>query len=98
MKLLTQAIVKKFPAISETSEKKSEDVEIIAKFFNPMGSWTWYATEYDGDDLFFGYVDGNFPELGYFSLKELQSIRLPLGMGIERDKYFPKTKLSEVMK
>lgn len=60
----------------------------IAKFFNPMGAATWLATELgeDGDTLF-GLADLGFgcPELGSFSLTELASVRLPLGLGIERD-------------
>ena len=60
----------------------------IAKFFNPMGAATWLATELgeDGDTLF-GLADLGLgcPELGSFSLTELASARLPLGLGIERD-------------
>ena len=37
---------------------------------------------------FFGSVDlGYGSELGYFRLSELQSIRLPFGLSIERDMY-----------
>jgi len=41
-------------------------------------------------------VHGDFPELGYFSLSELQSVKGPLGLGIERDKFFGKHTLAEV--
>lgn len=61
------------------------------KLFNPMGAATWLATELAGDgDTLFGLADLGFgcPELGYFSLGELASIRLPHGMGIERDILF----------
>lgn len=58
------------------------------KLFNPLGAGTWLATELweDGDTLF-GLADLGFgcPELGAFSLRELASIRLPYGLGIERD-------------
>ena len=51
-----------------------------------------YATEFDGEDTFFGLVVGQETELGYFSLSEMQSIRGPGGLGIERDLYWtPKT-------
>lgn len=63
----------------------------IVKFFNPVGAATWLATELaeDGDTLF-GLADLGFgcPELGSFSLSELASVRLPLGLGIERDLHF----------
>ncbi|WP_334150977.1 DUF2958 domain-containing protein [Hyphomicrobium sp.] len=63
----------------------------VVKFFNPLGAATWLATELaeDGDTLH-GLADLCFgcPELGAFSLSEMASIRLPLGLGIERDLWF----------
>lgn len=63
----------------------------IVKFFNPAGAATWLATELadDGDTLF-GLADLGFgcPELGAFSISELQAIRLPFGLSIERDRFF----------
>jgi DUF2958 family protein len=35
-------------------------------------------------------------ELGYASLRELESIRRPLGLGIERDLYLKPTPLSQI--
>jgi hypothetical protein len=62
------------------------------KLFLPGSGWTWYASEFDGEDLFFGLVAGFEIELGYFSLSELQEVRSPLGLPIERDLYYqPKT-------
>lgn len=55
------------------------------KFFTPDSGWTWYPTEFDGNDLFFGLVSGLDVELGYFSLGELEQVRGPLGLPIERD-------------
>lgn len=60
----------------------------VVKFFNPCGSATWLATELDeDDDTLFGLADLGFgcPELGYFSLREIESVRLPFGLTIERD-------------
>jgi len=57
----------------------------------PCGAATWLATELDEDgDTLFGLADLGFgcPELGYFSLSEIESVRLPGGLGIERDLYF----------
>jgi hypothetical protein len=66
----------------------------LAKFFNPLGVATWLATELyaDGDTLF-GLADLGFgcPELGTFSLSEIASVRLPFGLGIERDLAFATT-------
>ncbi len=66
----------------------------LVKFFNPLGAATWLATELDEDnDTLFGLADLGFgcPELGAFSLTEMASVRLPLGLGIERDLWFEGT-------
>ena len=75
---------------------------MIAKFFNPAGAGTWYATEYDPmTGIFFGYLslfgDSN-DERGYFSLDELQSFKDTFGLGIERDQYFEEKPASQVIK
>ena len=55
MKLLTKELQERFKQVG--SQGKSEDPIIIAKFFNPSGIGTWYATEYLEDDkVFYGYV------------------------------------------
>ena len=79
-------------------EIKGEDATIYVKFFDPCSNWTWYASEYDGTDTFFGVVVGHDVELGYFSLQELQECRNRLGLGIERDIYFKPTTIREVMR
>ena len=69
-------------------EKPEPDPLPVVKFFNPLGAATWLATElYGDDDTLFGLADLGFgtPELGVFSLSEIASVRLPYGMGIERD-------------
>lgn len=71
MKLLTKAVRKQLPPLYAMDEEP--DPLVICKFFFPAFHWTWYAIEFDGDDLFFGFVDGDFPELGYFRLSELTS-------------------------
>lgn len=61
----------------------------VVKFFNPFGAGVWLATELDEDgDILFGLADLGYPEIGSFSLEELSSLRLPFGMGIERDIFF----------
>lgn len=60
----------------------------VLKLFNPLGAATWLATELDADgDTLFGLADLGFgcPELGSFSLAEIAAVRLPFGLGIERD-------------
>lgn len=73
MNLLLQYVLKKLSSIVATSER--DDPMVICKFFTPWAHWTWYVIEYDGKDEFFGYVAGDFPELGYFLLKENKGFR-----------------------
>jgi len=66
----------------------------VLKLFNPIGAATWLATElYDDGDTLFGLADLGFgcPELGNFSLSEIAAVRLPFGLGIERDIAFSTT-------
>ena len=67
------------------------------KFFSPDSNWTWYAIEFDGEDIFFSLVIGLEIELDYFSLSELEKITGPLGLPIERDLYFDLQTLRELM-
>ena len=61
----------------------------VVKFFNPLGTGVWLATELDADGgILYGLADLGDPELGSFSLLEMTSVRLPFDMGIERDILF----------
>lgn len=96
MVLLTKEILKKLPPLY-SQEEKGLDAVAVVKFFTPDSNWTWYATEFDGEDLFFGLVDGFEKEIGYFRLSELQSVKGALGLPIERDMYFNPKSLKELM-
>ena len=92
MKLLTKEIEKKLeknPLYSKDGQ--GVDAEIVVKFFNPCGSGTWLITEgekqEDGDWLLFGYCHIHEWEWGYVMLSELENLRLPYGLKIERDLY-----------
>ena len=85
--LLPDSLKERMPALY--SQEQERDPLVVCKFFDPVGSWTWYATEgspvdedgyYDTnkekvDYLFFGLVVGHVAELGYFSLEELQTLK-----------------------
>ena len=63
----------------------------VVKLFNPIGEGVWLATLVEADDdLLYGMADLGFgcPEPGHFSLREIEALRLPLGLGIERDILF----------
>ena len=99
MKLLTKQLEKRFAQVG--SQENHADPLIIAKFFNPTGAGTWYASEYDPKTRsFFGYVsifgDWN-DEWGYFSLDELEAYRGKFGLGIERDRFFREERASRII-
>jgi len=64
--------------------------------FAPDAGWTWYATGFDGQDTFFGLAEGQEKALGYFSLSELESVRGPMGLAVERDLHFQPQTLEEI--
>ena len=94
MKLLTKEIKNKLPKLYETDSQGDSAIAQV-KFFHPFSHWTWYALEFDGKDTFFGYVKSDCPELGYFNLSELESVKVH-GLGIERDMHFEPVPLSEI--
>ena len=99
MQLLTKGILERFARVGRQEEVA--DPIVIAKFFNPTGAGTWYATEYDPEEkIFFGYVsifgDWN-DEWGSFALEELESYRGQFGLGIERDINFDEKPMSQVV-
>ncbi len=104
MKLITTKLIARFREVGDQSEIKNPLV--IAKFFNPAGAGTWYATEYDTEtNICFGYVTnlvpdalGMFDEWGSFSIDELESLELPFGLRIERDIHFQEIKFNELFK
>jgi hypothetical protein len=95
MKLITEKVKKELPGLY-SQEKKGMDAIAHVKYFCPWNNWTWYATEFDGKDTFFGLVKGFEEELGYFTLSELEGVTGPMGLKIERDLYFKPCKLSEL--
>lgn len=70
--LLTKEIRKRLP--KRQNVKNAGDYIAYARFFLVCGQWTWYACEFDGEDIFFGFVIGIEPEFGPFSLRELKSL------------------------
>jgi len=96
MKLMTKEIERK--AQAQFSKGSDMDQMVVAKFFDPCGSWTWYLMNQDPDapDYLWGIVKGFEVEMGSFSLSELQSVRRQFGLGIERDKYFTPKPAKEV--
>ena len=64
----------------------------VVKLFTPDAGATWLLTELDpeDEDLAFGLCDLGLgePELGYVRISELQALRGPLRLPVERDLHF----------
>jgi len=88
VELLTKELSEKLKA--QYPQGSDFDQMVIAKFFDPQGSWTWFVMNQDpkDTDYLWGIVDGNEVEMGSFSLSELQSYKGHFGIGIRRDLYF----------
>jgi len=98
MKLLTEELRAKLPVLY--AQEAEANPIVYVKLFLPGTGWTWYITEgqgQDGDFLFFGYVMGLESEFGYFLLSELDSVRSPLGLPVERDVSFREGRLTDVV-
>ena len=93
-KLLSLEAARSLPPLY--SQEKVADPVARVKFFTPWSNWTWFALEFDTQDQFFGLVQGQHEEMGYFSLSELMRIRGPGGLRIERDLYFKPTPISQL--
>lgn len=78
----------------EASENGATEPDFypVVKLFTPDAQCTWLLTELDpcDDDIAFGLCDLGMgtPELGSVSIAELESVRGPLGLAIERDIWF----------
>ena len=104
MKLLPKEIREQLPPLYSQDGKGGKAV-VYVKYFTPSSSWTWFATEGEPvldesgkevDFKFFGLVEGHEKELGYFVLSELEEVRGPMGLPIERDLHFKPKMLEEI--
>ena len=104
MKLLPKELREKLPPLYSQDGKGGKAV-VYTKYFTPSSNWTWLATEGEPvldesqnevDYKFFGLVFGHERELGYFLLSELEEVRGPMGLPIERDLYFQPKTLEEI--
>jgi hypothetical protein len=95
MNLLSTDNFKKLPALN--MESQNSDPIALVRFFDSLGSWSWYAIEFDGIDVFFGMVLGSEQELGYFSLSEFEQVNKDAGFDrIKTDFEFVPTPISKI--
>jgi hypothetical protein len=97
MALLTKEIRQELPPLY--SQENTDDPLARVRFYDAMGDWSWYAIEFDGEDLFFGLVLGFERELGYFTLSEFEQVNRAAGFTrIERDSGFQPTRISAIQR
>jgi hypothetical protein len=100
--LFTQIIRQKLLANGARSAAGEHvDPVPVVKLFTLDANATWLLTEIDPDnpDIAFGLCDLGLgcPELGSVSLKEIERLRGPLGLPVERDQHYGETRaLSEI--
>lgn len=94
-KLLDEESQRRLPPLY-SGEELGLDAVAQVRFFTPDANWSWYASEFDGEDILFGLVIGHEIELGYWSLAELREVRGPLGRLVERDLDFEPASLREL--
>ena len=98
MNLIPEEIGKTIPKLYEQDGKEGDAI-VYAKFY--IGNWIWYVLEYDPDEKrCYGYIIGQAKEFGYFSLTELEELRIEVDvenigtvlLTVERDeKWIPKS-------
>ena len=94
MKLYTSAQLDQLVANGRKSRESEGDFDPapVVKWFTPFGAATWLITEIDPDNrlLAFGLADLGlgYPEKGFVSVSEVQGLKGPGGLGVERDLHF----------
>ena len=90
----------KIPRLYETEKVPLKEKLIHLHFF--IGECDWYISEFDGEDLFWGYAilnsDFEMSEWGYMSFDELKSIKIPPGFEIDCERDWEVKKTREIEK
>lgn len=75
------------------------DATVHVKFFSPLGRYTFYVTEFDGEDILYGYVlsplGDDCDEWGEASFREIAEAFVRGIPAIERDCYWTPCKMRE---
>jgi len=92
----------RIPRLYATEEIALKDKLIYLHFF--LGGCDWYAAEYDGEDIFWGYaiLNGDYQnaEWGYISFGELKKIKIDgwLEVDCELEDFWKVRMASEIAK
>ena len=90
-------LLNQIPRLYTTEHVQLREKVIHMHFF--IGGCDWFVSEYDGEDLFFGYAvlndDMQNAEWGYFTLSELKDINIH-GLEIDCDLYWKPMPAGEI--
>ena len=90
-------LLNQVPRLYATERVPAREKVIHLHFF--FAGCDWFAAEYDGEDLFFGFAvlngDMENSEWGYFTLSELMAINIH-DLEIDRDLYWEPTPAGKI--
>lgn len=92
MKGLTRALRQRLPRYAMIANEP--DPLVQGKFLFPFVDWAWYPIAFDGYDTFWGLMDNDFPEMGYFSLQS--PLTIDRWYGVQQDLHFTPCRLSQL--
>ena len=100
MKLLTKKIRADLLKAGDAATETGESGPVLVKFFTPDANATWLVTDATPwpdnprDLRLFGLADlgDGQPEICYFMLSDIESIRGAMGLPVERDRWFTPNK------
>lgn len=78
-------------------EEKGPQAIVVARYFHPTSSYTFYATEFE-NNTFFGYVSHMEDEWGYVAKSDLETNAGMFSLPCERDLSFKPKPLLEALK
>jgi len=86
-KLITKS---QWAQLRKNYETPDADHRPVLKLFTPTAQCTWLIQDSDDQGRMFGLCDLGlgYPELGYVMLDQLENFTGPLGLGVERDRFF----------
>ena len=95
----TQSDLDKIPKLYSTEETPIGDKIIHGHFF--VGGCDWYISEFDGEDIFFGFVilnnDLQMAEWGNVSFQELKELKMGFAE-VDWDKHWTKKQANQIEK
>src|SRR6266568_5760700 len=86
MELMTPALWHLLPPLD--SQREASFPLVYCHYFLPDTQWDWYVLEFDGNDVFYGWVSHMSQEFATFYLSELRILRGLRGRPVTRDKHF----------